>query len=139
MGLVLNETLRLYSPASIIRKLVTKNFKLGTLEVAAGTEVFIPVAAVNRDTELWGNDACRFNPMRFSDGRRGPTGTYLPFGFGPTICVGQNLAILEAKMALAMILQRFSSFSVAPSYVHAPSQLITMQPQYGLQIIFHRA
>ncbi|CAA7409994.1 unnamed protein product [Spirodela intermedia] len=139
IGLVLNETLRLYSPAPAMRKLATKNVKLGALEVAAGTEVFIPIGAVNRDMELWGDDACRFDPLRFSDGRRRPAGAYLPFGFGPTICVGQNLAIVEAKVALAMILQRFSSFSVAPSYVHAPSKLITLQPQYGLQIIFHKA
>ncbi|CAA6672762.1 unnamed protein product [Spirodela intermedia] len=56
-----------------------------------GTEVFIPIGAVNRDMELWGDDACRFDPLRFSDGRRRPAGAYLPFGFGRTICVGQNL------------------------------------------------
>ncbi|CAA7393641.1 unnamed protein product [Spirodela intermedia] len=136
MGLVLNETLRLYSPAVSKRKLATKKIKLGAIDVAAGTEVFIPIISLHRDEKVWGEDACQFNPLRFSDGRR-PTGGYFPFGFGPTICVGQNLALVEAKVALAMILQRFSSFSVAPSYVHAPSQHITLQPQYGVQIIFH--
>ncbi|CAA6657559.1 unnamed protein product [Spirodela intermedia] len=131
-----NPPARRTSPGSK-QKLATKNIKLGAIDVAAGTEVVIPVIAVHQDKEVWGEDACQFNPLRFSDGRR-PTGGYFPFGFGPTICVGQNLALVEAKVALAMILQRFSSFSVAPSYVHAPARHHP-PTQYGIQIIFHKA
>ncbi|MQM15064.1 hypothetical protein Taro_047995 [Colocasia esculenta] len=136
VSMIVNETLRLYPPAVALSRRASKNVKLGALDVAAGTEIYIPIIALHHSTEVWGDDANTFNPLRFSAGKK-PPGAFFPFGFGPTTCVGQNLALVEVKVALSMILQRFS-FTVAPSYVHAPMLLLTMQPQYGAQMLFHK-
>ncbi|KAM0019535.1 putative secologanin synthase [Helianthus debilis subsp. tardiflorus] len=137
---IFNEVLRLYSPAASFRRLIHDESKLGNLTLPAGTLIQINVLIVHHDKDMWGEDANEFNPQRFSEGVSKVTkgqAAYLPFGGGPRICIGQNFAILEAKMAIAMILQHFS-FELSPSYSHAPYAMPTLQPQFGAHLILHK-
>lgn len=135
--MVLKETLRLYPPATFINRTATRDIKLGKLDIPAGTRLDFPIIHIHRDHEVWGMDAEEFNPSRFADGSSYHLGAYFPFGIGPTICVGQNLAMVEAKVALAMTLQRFA-FTVSASYAHAPMLVFTLQPQFGAQVLVRK-
>ncbi|XP_027080120.1 cytochrome P450 CYP72A616 isoform X2 [Coffea arabica] len=135
--MVLFEVLRLYPPATYLARYTVQRTKVGDICIPAGVEVYVPTTLLHHDPEYWGDDAEEFNPERFAEGVSKASGDQLafyPFGWGPRICIAQNLAIIEAKLALAMILQHFS-FKLSPSYAHAPCAGFTLQPQHGAPII----
>nr|XP_016509244.1 PREDICTED: cytochrome P450 734A1-like [Nicotiana tabacum] len=134
--MILNETMRLYPPIVALTRGTSKDIKLGNLEIPANTQFYVSVAAVHHDTEIWGKDALEFNPLRFAESRK-HLASFFPFALGPRVCIGQILAMVEAKIILAMIIQNFS-FEVSPSYVHAPTMRLTLQPQYGAPILFRK-
>ncbi|XP_068648996.1 cytochrome P450 734A1-like [Aristolochia californica] len=140
LGMILNESLRLYPPAVATIRRAKADVELGPHKIPKGTELLIPILAVHHDPALWGKDAAEFNPARFSDGAaraaRHPM-AFIPFGLGARTCIGQNLALLQAKLVLAIMLQRFS-FTLAPKYRHAPTVLMLLYPQHGAPVVFRR-
>ncbi|KAH0763956.1 hypothetical protein KY290_020029 [Solanum tuberosum] len=140
LGMIINESVRLYPPAVAAIRRTKVDTQLGDFTLPRGTELLIPIIAIHHDQTLWGQDANEFNPARFGLGvaqaAKHPM-AFMPFGLGARRCVGQNLAVLQAKLAIAMILQRFS-FDLSPNYQHAPTILMLLCPQYGAPIIFQK-
>ncbi|KAL9248625.1 Cytochrome P450 CYP72A219-like protein [Drosera capensis] len=137
--MIINEVLRLYPPAVSLTRTVKEPTKLKDISLFPGMQLGIPTTFVHVDPKIWGDGANEFNPERFSDGAAASKiqGSFFPFGGGSRLCIGQNFAMLEIKMALVTILQRFS-FQLSPTYTHAPIASPTVQPQFGANLILRK-
>ncbi|WVZ20253.1 hypothetical protein V8G54_007575 [Vigna mungo] len=140
VSMILYEVLRLYPPLVNINKYSWCETRVGDMSIPAGVEVCLPLLFLHYDSEYWDKPE-EFNPGRFSEGISKASKDHIafyPFGWGSRICPGQNFAFLEARMALAFILQHFS-FQLSPTYAHAPATpTITLTPQHGAPIIIRR-
>ena len=132
LHMVINESLRLYPPATVLPRIAFEDIVLGDLYVPKGLSIWIPVLAIHHSEELWGKDANEFNPARFATKSFMP-GRFIPFASGPRNCVGQSFAMMEAKIILAMLISRFS-FTISENYRHAPVVVLTTRPKYGVQL-----
>ncbi|KAK1322935.1 hypothetical protein QJS10_CPA02g01064 [Acorus calamus] len=81
LGMIINETLRLYPPAVFLMRQTTKDVRLGGLEIPSDTQLYMPTITVHRDTQIWGEDAHRFDPSRFIE-QRMHLASFFPFGLG---------------------------------------------------------
>ncbi|KAL4197309.1 hypothetical protein AMTRI_Chr04g187660 [Amborella trichopoda] len=136
VGMILNESLRLYPPGVAIARKAVKDCKIGSICIPKDTQFLVPILPMNYSETIWGDDAEKFNPYRFSEGSEKAMGSFFPFGKGPRACVGQKLALLESKILVAMILQNFS-FHLSKNYIHSPVVFVTLYPQHGIPIILH--
>ncbi|XP_058782079.1 cytochrome P450 714C2-like [Vicia villosa] len=137
LTMVVQESLRLYPPVPLVSRHVFNDRKFGNIDVPNGTNIWIMIISLHTNPDIWGDDAYEFNPERFANGVVGACKhphVYMPFGVGPRVCLGQNLAILELKMLMALILSKFS-FSLSPRYVHSPVQGLLMKPDHGVQLL----
>ncbi|PWZ25384.1 Cytokinin hydroxylase [Zea mays] len=138
LQMVINETLRLYPPATLLPRMAFEDITLGSgadeLRVPKGASLWIPVLAIHHDEAVWGADAHEFRPDRFAPGRARPwAGRFLPFASGPRNCVGQAYAMVEAKVVLAMLLASFR-FGISDEYRHAPVNVLTLRARHGVPV-----
>ncbi|EFJ31156.1 hypothetical protein SELMODRAFT_408648 [Selaginella moellendorffii] len=68
VGMILNETLRLYSPVIAFFRACFHDTWVQDLFVPKGAAVTFPALAIRHGKELWGPDANDFDPERFKDG-----------------------------------------------------------------------
>ncbi|KAH7542857.1 hypothetical protein FEM48_Zijuj02G0119800 [Ziziphus jujuba var. spinosa] len=140
LTMVIHEALRLYPPVTVISREVFKDMKFGDIDVPKGVIVWTMMVALHTDPKVWGPDSYKFNPDRFANGIAGACKLpylYMPFGVGPRVCLGQNLAMVELKLLLALIVSNFS-FSLSPKYIHAPVFRLVVEPEHGLDLLIRK-
>ncbi|MGI4329162.1 cytochrome P450, partial [Klebsiella pneumoniae] len=138
--MVIQETLRLYPPGIALSREALKDVNIGGIDVPEGVNLWTMVMKLHTDPETWGPDSFSFNPERFANGISAACKvpqSYLPFGFGPRVCLGQNLAMLELKMTLGLVLSNFS-LSISPKYIHSPVMKFVIEPKHGINLLIKK-
>jgi cytochrome P450 len=129
-----NETMRLKPVAPTLILQALRDTTIADIRVPARTLVF---GAMRSDSlrEAFFPNAERFEPERWLNAEPGREASSasrisMPFGAGPRVCPGRQLAMLEMKIALATLLGRFDLDSVATADGSEPEERMsfTMTP-----------
>jgi len=120
----IEEVLRYRSPLQWMFRIARQDVEMGGQHIPAGKRVLAMIGAANRDPAIFPE------PNRFIPDRN--PNPHLAFGHGIHFCLGSSLARLEAKIALADLLERTSEIELASDapwtprpglHVHGPTSL----------------
>ena len=128
---VINESMRLMPPGLWFLRVAQERYSFGPYEVPANTRILWTPVVVHRDPELY-KEPGKFMPERWSRIDPSPY-EYMPFGAGPRRCLGATFAIMEMKLALPILLQRFRVQLTPGTRVDLGSSPLA-QPRGGLQV-----
>ena len=135
-----HETMRLkpVGPLNLLQAL--RDTRIADVHVPAGSMVW---CVMRHDTlqERYFPAAQNFNPQRWLDERdaspaaSSPKRVSMPFGAGPRVCPGRYLALLEMKMAIAMLFNSFDIEDICTERGAEPTERLsfTMAPE-GLRM-----
>lgn len=132
---VVQESLRLYPPAWILSRRAHNPDHIGPYTIPAGDTALVSPYLLHRDPANW-PDPDRFDPDRFTPGGAKDqlhSYAYLPFGGGPRLCIGNQFALMEMQILLAMLVRSFELKPVANLRV-TPKPLITLRPNQPVWI-----
>ena len=130
---VLNESMRLYPPAWVVARSADEADDCCGDEVRPGDWIFLSPWLTHRRADFW-PDPLRFDPDRFLPEAVAARHRYafIPFSTGQRKCIGDQFALLEARLVLVTLLQR-ARFTLAPGHERVePEPLVTLRPKGGL-------
>ncbi len=104
----IEETMRFRAPVRGLMRKTTQDVKFGDVEIPAGALVFMSLASANHDEAMFPNPEV-FNLER--------SNAKLNLGFGSRAhaCIGANLARLEARIAVEVLLERLPAITLSPA------------------------
>lgn len=110
-------------------------------EIKKGDYVIWCPWAQGRSEKVWGADAKAFKPERWitqaGELRRESQGQWPAFHAGPRVCLGQNLATLEALVALVFIVKRYK-LTLTPGQNITYQVSLTLPMKDGMKVQIER-
>jgi len=131
---LIQESMRLYPAAWMIGRQALEPVVIGGQEIAAGDTLFMSQYAMHRSKKYY-EEPERFHPGRFEDTflKTIPPYAYFPFGGGPRVCIGNNFALMETAIILAVVGQKYKLQREGVQKVE-PEPLITLRIKGGLSM-----
>ncbi|MEM9775719.1 MAG: cytochrome P450 [Chloroflexota bacterium] len=133
--MVIKESMRKMPPVWMLNaRQAVETTEVGGYEVPKGTMMFIPPYVIQNLEENFA-DPEKFDPLRFHPDNADQIHRYgwIPFGAGGRVCIGNNFAMMEAKLILATFSQRFK-FELDPAESVRLQARITMTNRDGMQM-----
>jgi len=133
--MAIEETLRLYPTVWAYGRQAIAEDQVGGYRIRAGSPVNLCPWVTHRDPDFW-QDPLRFDPERFTAERTAKRHryAYLPFSGGPRLCIGNEFALMEATLLVAMMAQRYRIELADPDRAVLPEVHLTIRPAGGLPV-----
>jgi cytochrome P450 len=133
--MVIKEAMRMYPAAWGVTRATAEDVTLGGYAIPKERVLFINVIGMHYDPQYFPEPE-EFMPERFSpeNEKNIPKYAYIPFGGGPRVCIGNSFAMLEARILLATLAQRFH-VALMPGFEVVPDRQFTLKPKYGMQMV----
>lgn len=128
---VIKESMRLIPPVVWGTRYSIEPFELGGYQHEKGSLVIYSSHVTHRMPALYPQPN-RFIPSRWSDIRPSPY-EYFPFSAGPRRCLGAEFAMIEMKIVLAIMLQRFR-LSILPGQTIDRVGITGSLPRRGIKV-----
>jgi len=132
---VLIESMRIFPPVPLLSRESIQEDQIGDYIIPPNTTIFMAQMITHNDPRFF-KDPESFIPERFlniNPYEKYP-GSYFPFGLGPRRCIGEEFALVEAKIILSAIVKNFS-FSLKKNFKPKPVPSITLQAKTGMPMI----
>ncbi|MDX1411428.1 MAG: cytochrome P450, partial [Nitrospirales bacterium] len=135
---VIQEAMRLYPPAYVLGREPIQPYQLRGFTLPPGSTIFICQWVVHRDPRFFTNPEA-FEPERWTNTftKNLPEFAYFPFGGGPRYCIGKYFAMIEAKLLLATIAQRYR-LDLVPGHPVVPLTSVTLRPKHGMKMVVRK-
>ncbi len=133
---VIHETLRLYPPFWMIDRMAVEDDRVGDIAIPSGSTVIVYVYGAHHAPQSWENPET-FDTARFAKGSeklRTPF-TFLPFGGGPRICIGNHYAMLQILMILSHVVRKYN-FELVPGQTIEERAMVILRPKNGIRMTF---
>jgi cytochrome P450 len=121
-------------------RLVKQEIRIGDSSYPPGVVLIASAFLVHHDPDVY-ESPNELRPERFLESAGGkPPGTYtwLPFGGGRRRCLGASFAMLEMKVVLRAVVERFALEPVGEQAETATRRSITISPSRGCEVVLHR-
>ncbi len=132
--MVVKESLRLYPPTwSLLPREAVEPVEIGGYPIARGSWLYVFPYVTQRDPRFFKNPES-FDPERFSPTRSAEIlpYSYIPFGGGPRVCIGEKFSMMEMILIVATVLQKVKL--AADQGAVEPEPLIAIRPKGGLRV-----
>ncbi len=136
---VFDEVLRLYPPAWLLSRRSHAADEVAGHRLLPGSLVIISPYLLHRHPAAWPQPQL-FDPGRFAGAERSAVSrtAYLPFGAGPRLCIGRELALAEGVLVLAALSRRWRPTAL-PGQVVRASPVVTIRPRGGMPLRLARS
>ncbi|WP_434391243.1 cytochrome P450 [Melittangium boletus] len=135
---LLHEGMRAIPPIGGAFRVTTRDVAFKGYRIPKGWTVPVSIRSAHLTGAAW-PEPDRFDPERFGAERTEPRrpGTFVPFGGGPRICLGQHFAMVEMSVVLALLLQHYT-WELVPGQDLEYVQIPFPQPRSGIQLRMRR-